>query len=114
MPRKAGTGCPLPEFLERQLVGSHSLLFNPLRSCLRTGAARSQRTSLARPPGWPQSAKLIAFQTENRSSLAGVDKILKGAKPAATSLLMEVRNRSPLGLSNCCLVFPRYQTFKSV
>src|SRR5215831_20265452 len=44
--------------MERPLVDSRSLLLDPLRSSLRTGAIPRERTSLANSPGPPQSADL--------------------------------------------------------
>ena len=34
MPRKAWTRCPFPQYVERVLVDSHSLLLEPMRSAL--------------------------------------------------------------------------------
>jgi hypothetical protein len=56
VPRKAGIRCTLPYFVEWALVGSRSLLFDPLRNSLRAGAR--QRTSLAHPARSPQFAEL--------------------------------------------------------
>src|SRR5262249_36192501 len=58
MSRKTRIRCPLPQFVEWALVGSRSLLLDPLRSSLRAGAIRRECKSLAHSPGPPQSADL--------------------------------------------------------
>jgi hypothetical protein len=63
MPRKAGTRCPFPQFVERTLVDSRSLLLEPLRSSLRTRAVRRQRPALAHLPLSAQQARLTVCPT---------------------------------------------------
>ena len=79
MPRQAGTRCPFPQFVERTLVDSHSLLLEPLRSALRARAIRRQRPSLAHLPRSAQQARLTVCPTLPRrwhhgrsSGIAGV------------------------------------------
>jgi hypothetical protein len=52
-------------------VDSRSLLLDPLRSSLRAGAIRRERTSLAHSPGPPQSADLIQWPVNSRRRVTG-------------------------------------------
>src|SRR6516165_8858132 len=66
MSRKTRIGCPLPQFVEWALVGSRSLLLDPLRSSLRAGAIRRECKSLAHSSGPPQPADLTTPARTNR------------------------------------------------
>ena len=106
MPRKAGTRCPFPKFVERTLVDSHSLLLEPLRSALRARTIRRQRPAPAHLPRSQQQARLILAR---RFPVGGI-----AVSPVGSPVSTDVRSKPirvevvPQALSKPISRFQRY------
>src|SRR5262245_27859668 len=78
----------------RPLVGSRSLLLDPLRSPLRAGAVRRQRTSLAYPPGSSQPADLTDFPLSADLSILGMSAPHNGVATVRQARLLVCSSRA--------------------
>src|SRR6516162_9516894 len=105
MSRKTRIGCPLPQFVEWALVGSRSLLLDPLRSSLRAGAIRRECKSLAHSSGPPQPADLTTPARTNRQmtndDIAFLRQLADWHDRQARYLLLTMPADQQIGRASC-------------